>query len=550
VTNKKSKNKHMKTPFKPILLGILVIHFVGLFGDIFNGDSALYACIARRMAETLDFFHLDSVVNPNWIDKPHLGFWIWSVFISIFGHNSFVFKFPAFLALLIILRYIYLFANYAYGKSSAEIACIIFASSLHIIIATNDVRIDLFVLASFMSAFYHINHGFDRNKKIEFLLGSIALGLAVMFKGIYVIFPFVAAVAIQLWKKGQLKKMIGWPLFIGLLCIGLAIGIEIWALTYQFEDYKLTSILGQKVSSPTQYFLWDSQFGRFQSNLGQLQANGDPFFYFHNLLWVFFPWILWIWIFAIKPKLILKEYLMIGGLTAMFLILSMSKTQLSHHALILLPFLSILLGVKISGLQNPMPKWFHYFLWFIMISIILLFNSIHFYMAEHVDVLLVGFSVATLLGMVYFWSKTEVSIHRSFGLTIGGAIFIGIYLQLFFYPWLMQFQSGKPFAERISTKYKSTKIIALYVNPSNFIYYHSGEIEMANEIDSLDTNTINQSILYISDYYKGVLDRKNIHYDILEKWTDYRTTVISPEFLNPKTRDRTLENHYLLRVHL
>ena len=72
---------------------------------------------------------------------------------------------------------------------------------------------------------------------------------------------------------------------------------------------------------------------------------------------------------------------------------------------------------------------------------------------------------------------------------------------------------------------------------------------MANEIDSLNEKTINQSILYVSDYYKGVLDRKGIHYDILEKWTDYRTTVVTPAFLNPKTRDRTLENHYLLKIY-
>jgi 4-amino-4-deoxy-L-arabinose transferase-like glycosyltransferase len=539
----------LKLPFNPIIFGLLALHFIGLFGDIFNGDSALYACIAKRMAETHDLFQLDSVVNPNWIDKPHLGFWVWSIFISVFGHHSFVFKLPAFIALLVILRYIYLLTNHYYSRPSAEIACIIFVSSLHVIIATNDVRIDLFVIASIMAGLYHIGQGFENKKKIELLVGSIALGLAIMFKGIFVIFPFVAAYTVHSFKKNQLKNIIGWPLAIGLLCVGLAIGIEIWALTYQFEDYNLPKILGQKVSSPIQYFLWDSQFGRFQSNLGQLQANGDPFFYFHNLLWVFFPWIFWIWIFMIKPRLILKEYLLIGGLSTMFLILSMSKTQLSHHALILLPFLSILLGVKISGLQNPLPRWFQFLLWFIMISIILLFNSIHFYMTECMDVLLLGFSFAALLGMVFFWSKTEESIQRSFGLSIGAAIFIGIYLQLFFYPWIMQFQSGKPFAEKISTKYKSTKIIAFYVNPSNFAFYHSGKIQMANEIDSLDTNTINQSILYVSDYYKGVLDGKSTRYDILEKWTDYRTTVISPEFLNPKTRDRTLENHYLLKIY-
>jgi 4-amino-4-deoxy-L-arabinose transferase-like glycosyltransferase len=67
--------------------------------DIFNGDSALYASIAKNMAESGDWLILNSVMQENWIDKPHLAFWIWAVFIKVFGNTNFGFKLPSLLVL-------------------------------------------------------------------------------------------------------------------------------------------------------------------------------------------------------------------------------------------------------------------------------------------------------------------------------------------------------------------------------------------------------------------------------------------------------------------
>ena len=72
-----------KHTFKILLILILAVHALALFCDIFNGDSALYASIAKNMTESGDWLILNSIMQENWIDKPHFAFWIWAVFIKV-----------------------------------------------------------------------------------------------------------------------------------------------------------------------------------------------------------------------------------------------------------------------------------------------------------------------------------------------------------------------------------------------------------------------------------------------------------------------------------
>ena len=71
-----------KYRFQILLGAILIVHMLGMTNDIFNGDSALYASIAKNMAESGDWLILNSVMQENWIDKPHLAFWIWAYSLS------------------------------------------------------------------------------------------------------------------------------------------------------------------------------------------------------------------------------------------------------------------------------------------------------------------------------------------------------------------------------------------------------------------------------------------------------------------------------------
>lgn len=78
------------------LIGILIlVNMLGLFNPIFLGDSALYACVAKEMVQSGNWWEL-SVKGLDWLDKPHFPFWVQALFFKAFGCSTFVYKLPAF----------------------------------------------------------------------------------------------------------------------------------------------------------------------------------------------------------------------------------------------------------------------------------------------------------------------------------------------------------------------------------------------------------------------------------------------------------------------
>src|SRR5262245_4832215 len=74
------------------LAGIMV-NATGLLLPILEPDGALYALIAKNIAITGDYINL-KVEGNDWLDKPHLPFWITAISFKLFGINSFAYKFP------------------------------------------------------------------------------------------------------------------------------------------------------------------------------------------------------------------------------------------------------------------------------------------------------------------------------------------------------------------------------------------------------------------------------------------------------------------------
>src|SRR5882757_740053 len=85
-------NKHFRWL---LLLGILT-NITGLFVTILEPDGALYATIAKTIAQTGDFINL-KVGGKDWLDKPHFPFWMAALSFKIFGINGFAYKLPALL---------------------------------------------------------------------------------------------------------------------------------------------------------------------------------------------------------------------------------------------------------------------------------------------------------------------------------------------------------------------------------------------------------------------------------------------------------------------
>jgi hypothetical protein len=531
-----------------ILLGaILLVNILGMTNDIFNGDSALYASIAKNMAESGDWLTLNSVMQENWIDKPHLAFWIWAVFIKVFGNTSLGFKLPSFLALLVLLRYVFLFSKKHYDQSTAWTSVIVLSSSLHIFISTNDVRIDIFLLTFMMGAIYHLQQYLNSHQIIQLLIGAFIAAMAVMTKGIFVVIPIGVSVLVTIWYQKKFRWLLSWHWLLAALVFLGGILPALYALKVQFTHFTDSHILGQKISNYLQFFFWDSQFGRFNSNLGQVQSNGDPTFYLHTLLWSFAPWSLILLMAFFLKKNPFKEYISTACFAVLFVIISISKTQLSHHVLILLPFLSIILAVifrvSLLRLQHPFLLFAGYVFFFLILSA-------GFYLTNFILGIWIGKYVVVLMlviSILFFMSKFLIE-QRIFILFTSISLFLGLFLNTILYPEILKYQAGKVASDFLKKKPKYSVVEEFYANISLLNFY--SPIPLKNtKLKNMDELLMKQKqILYTNDYGVSYLEEHNVNYRILDSFYDYRTTVLSLNFLRKSSRENELEKLMLVEI--
>ncbi len=536
-----------KYRFQILLGAILIVHMLGMTNDIFNGDSALYASIAKNMAESGDWLILNSVMQENWIDKPHLAFWIWAVFIKVFGNTNLGFKLPSFLALLVLLRYVFLFSKKHYDESTAWTSAIVLSSSLHIFISTNDVRIDIFLLTFMMGAIYHLQQYLNSHQIIQLLIGAFLAAMAVMTKGIFVVIPIGVSVLVTICHQKKFRWLLSWHWLLAAFVFLGGILPALYALKVQFTHFTDSHILGQKVSNYLQFFFWDSQFGRFNSNLGQVQSNGDPFFYLHTILWSFAPWSLLLLMTFFLKKNPFKEYISTACFAVLFVIISISKTQLSHHVLILLPFLSIILAVifrvSLWRLQHPLFHFAGYVFFFMILitGLYLTYFLLGIWIGKYVVVLILVISI------LFFMSKFLIE-QRIFILFTSISLFLGLYLNTILYPEILKYQAGKVASDFLKKNPKYSVVEEFYANISLLNFY--SPIPLKNtKLKNMDELLMKQKqILYTNDYGVSCLEEHNVNYRILDSFYDYRTTVLSLNFLRKTSRENELEKLMLVEI--
>ena len=536
-----------KHTFKILLILILAVHALALFCDIFNGDSALYASIAKNMTESGDWLILNSIMQENWIDKPHFAFWIWAVFIKVFGNTNFGFKFPSLLSLLILLRYLFLFTKKYYDDKTAWTAILILSSSLHIFISTNDVRIDIFLITFMMAAIYHFQNYLTNESLIQLLIGTAFTSIAVMTKGIYVLLPIGLSIIIPVILAKNYKRLIHPHWIIAIIIFILGISPALYALKVQFENFNDTQILGQKASNYLQFFFWDSQFGRFNSNLGQVQSNGDPFFYLHTILWAFAPCSILLFLTFFLKKNPLKEWITITCFTTMLMIISISKTQLSHHVLILLPFLSIIIAIlfrKILWRMNH--KFFLIFVYTLLfaVSIASIFFT-HYVLGEWMNTKLAILFIITVFLIILSFLNV---MHRILIVLVSISIFMGLFLNLILYPEILNYQAGRKVSLFVLKNSKYNSIEEFYANIS-LLNFYSPVIVKNTKVKNLDRMLkMKEQLLFSNEYGVKYLLEKKVNFKILDTIDEYRTTLLSSHFLNNETRKNALEKIILIEI--
>lgn len=537
-----------------IFIIISIVTFIGLPLDLIDPDAALYATISKTIASNNDFINLYSL-GHDWLDKPHLPFWITAISFKIFGVSNFAYKLPAVLIFFFGVYTTYKFTKNNYNTKTAIYAAIILATATHSVISNFDVRAEPYLTAFIISSVYYIDN-YLKTKKIHFLvLACLFTAFAIMTKGIFALIPIVAALAGELIIKKDWRQVFNPIWLLAIVLIFIFILPELYALYVQFDMHPEKIIFNKTNVSGLRFFFWDSQFGRF-FNTAPIKGSGDKFFFFHTILWAFLPWGIFFYISTFKKikrninKLVKTEefYTVCGSLTTI-LIFSLSKFQLAHYTNIVFPFMAILVADLIYklGLEyDKNKKSYAIIFWLQNVIALLLIVGLCIIMKLDINItfLFVLLPSIVLFRMIYI--KKNKGIIKLF--LISTLLFLNVYGFLFthFYPTLLKYQGGVNAARFVNKNYKGKgTLIDNRLKHFAFEYYQEKSFK---RVDSLQIHLEVGRIFYVDENEYKLLKRHHVNFEVVKNIDNFFISRLNLKFLNKETRKDAMRKRYLVKI--
>ena len=343
-----------------IILAILVNAY-GLFSPVLNSNDAyFYAVISKSLVNSHNWINL-MYGGQDWLDKPHLPFWLTALSFSIFGISAFSYVLPGFVFHCLGAIYTYRLAKHLYNQATGIFAALIYVTSLHLLLSALDIRAEAYLLGEIVPALYYWLCYDEKARFKSLILASLFTALALMTKGLFVVVTIFGGLVVMWLYQKRYWEIIKPKWLIAYLLSLVFILPEIISLYLQFDAHPEKLVFGQTHISGIKWYFWGSQFGRFFNDGPIINTHGNPFFFVHTFLWAFLPWSL-IFIVAIysswrnfrqvdaasRSKIILLQ----AGFWLTFIMFSATKFQLDHYTNIIMPFAAIICANFICQLSE------------------------------------------------------------------------------------------------------------------------------------------------------------------------------------------------------
>jgi 4-amino-4-deoxy-L-arabinose transferase-like glycosyltransferase len=317
-----------------ILLGVLLVTLVsGLNIDV-TRDAAKYAYIAKEIIHDGQWVNLQIDGEP-YEQKPHLMFWLSALSFMVFGVSNFAFKLPMLLYSFAGVYFTYRLGKSIEKKETGFIAAIMASFSVLFILYNQDLHTDTPLFASTAFALWML-YEYLQGQRTRYLIGSgLALGLCLMTKGVFgVVFPFLTVLGYLLVRK-EWRKLFN-PKWLIVVLIAFAISTPVFYMLYHnwgIEGFK--------------FFFFENTYGRFTGKY--LGHTPDPFYYFHNIAYLFLPWSLlffasfYLFFKRLKNRRITtSDHFLFTGFLMFFVIMTVSISKLPNYLMGLLSVMSII----------------------------------------------------------------------------------------------------------------------------------------------------------------------------------------------------------------
>jgi 4-amino-4-deoxy-L-arabinose transferase-like glycosyltransferase len=531
-----------------------------MFVKLFENDSAQFAVMAMRMVQENDFLSLFKGPEE-YLDKPHMHYWLAALSYKIFGIHDWAYRIPGILATLLGAYSCYGLGKLLYNIEIGKLAALIFMTAQTIVLATIDVRTDAVLTGFTILAIWQLTAYIETKSVKHIAIGALAAGIAFSTKGqialLVIGFPLLCHLAYT--RKWQ--RFLSWKVIVALLIFALAIIPMLYAYYHQFDLHPEKIIRGKGNRTGLFFIFWEQSFERM-SGTGMGKNSSDYFFFFHTFLWVFLPWtILGIFAYVSRLKFIVKskfkfdskyEFLTIGGITLIFIVISFAQFKLPHYLNITMPLFAVLTASYLYNIYtSEKAKTIKFLLgaqYFILSLVFIATVFICFYVFKFESIfsfILFGLLFAFA---IFFCMKREDYYYRIISISVCSALGLNAVLNMHFYPSLLEYQAGSSMAETVAKN--NVPVDAIYKVST----HHTWALDFYNkkplEITSIEElSNKNDVWVYVDDSQLQELQQKGFDWDIQYTEDQFRITRLQAKFLDPSTRKKVLNKRHLIHIY-
>ena len=524
------------------LLGIL--YLTALFMPLMENDSAQFAVMAMNMAQENDYWHLYKN-GVDYLDKPHMHYWLAAVSFELFGYTPWAYRFPAFLSLILGAYSLFRLGSLVKNKSFGSIVAFVFLSTQTMLLAAFDLRTDT-VLVSFVAFSMWKLLAYSHTQRLaDIAIAAFAAGIAFSAKGMLALVVIGFSFLSYIYLQKSWKVLWSYKIIIGLMVFFLSMSPVLYAYYVQFDMHPEKVIRGLSERSGVQFILWDQSFERL-SGTGHGKNSNGFFFFFHSVLWVLLPYTVYflsqgfrfsITALSVRLKPIWFAFL---ALVPLFLLMSFSQFKLPHYLNVLMPLFALTIAQGIMSTSSGFLKRLIVFSSVLLVGIYFIFSL----------GLMLVFDL-NLLTAVFFFGLWTLLFYLQFSKKIGHFYAIIASALLFnalgfyhFYPKLLAYQSGTQLYNRIPTD------APLY----NYSDDYTWVLDFKRKKPSIPLAKSEIKILpkfsYVYVDQAHLMEFKQAHPSAIEHTSalHYRVTKLNFRFLNKSTRNQELSVKRIMYV--
>lgn len=539
----------------------IVTYIIGIFCvPLMDIDATQYASMSREMLLTGNYLQLYDL-GRDYLDKPPMLFWLSSFSLYLFGMHDWAYRLPSFLFSLLALYSTYRLALLFYKKEIALLSMVILASCQAMFLINHDVRTDTMLMGWVACSIWQLAEWYQYNRWKNLVLAAVAIAGGMMTKGPLALMIPVFAFAPHFILRRNWKAFIKWEYFpmviiIAVLLLPMSIG-----LYQQYDQQPGKTVLGKEIGSGLLFYYWTQSFGRITGE-NSLRENGSIFFLLQNMLWSFLPWILFFLLgliteikAVIKKRFIInnkEECIALSGFLVTYLALGSSKVQLPHYIFIVFPLAAIITAKVLYQLMNNIEwsQWrkplfiTHAVIFCLLWIALVVLMRIPFPQIPQIATWVAGLCLLAFVGLLFF---KKTGMPRILMICFFTSIGLNVFLNGFFYPALLTYQTGNIAAKYINENGLPKEKIFVYgdvVNARNSLYFY-GDYFFKRIADN-DTVEHGSYVLTSATDYPSLI--KNKEAAIIFTGQGFPVTKLTLKFLNPSKRDAELIQFYIVQV--